>query len=699
MGKYKWIIILSILMIFSTITVFAENNDMIQVSMNGEKVNVRQVAVLLDGQALESQVPSFIHIDRTLVPLRFVAESYGAEVGWEQSTKTATVAYEDKEISLKIDSPIANLNGETKVLDKNSIPRLVAFGGGDDARTMVPLAFISEILGYEVGYDEDNKAPYINSKETEDPMEEPDKTPNSSITTITDIFVDTGSTGKNKVIIKSNDPIQYQSEILSKTNKLVIDIENAVLNIKGTKDQPGSISVQDENFTKVEYSQYSKNPDTVRVVITMTDLLDYDIVPSKDGDLSVVSFVNKINDFRITKMDDKDLILIEGNDPIEYKIMKLKNPERIVIDIMDASLSTGTYHEFDYQLGFIKGIRVSQFQGDNNYSSLDRIVRVVLDIREGMSDPLVKIDNMDNNLVIYPEKSLWENMSYEVDGKDRELTISNTERTQYSVDNYPERKTLEIRVPSDASELDEGVVYIKDGLIEEIEVIKDNGDTVIQVKYNKSIVFNILSKAKDDNIILKINRNLDIKPSDRLIVIDPGHGGTDPGATSITGKHEKDLNFSVSNKLSEGLEEKGYNILMTRDTDTFVGLYERAAIANNKNADIFVSIHGNSFTGNSAINGVEVYYYPQNKSEIKIEEQYPLAKSIHDEIIKATGAGTRGVKTNSYVVVRETKMPAVLVETGFLSNPGEEQLLFTEEYQNKMVEGIIKGIESYFEMY
>ncbi|MDR7869242.1 MAG: N-acetylmuramoyl-L-alanine amidase family protein [Tissierellaceae bacterium] len=702
MRRFKWILILSILMIFSTITVFADNGDIIQVGMNGQNVDVRQVDVLMDGQALESKVPSFIYIDRTLVPLRFVAESYGAEVSWEQSTKTATVVHKDSTVKLTIDSPIASLNEDVKVLDKNSIPRLVTFSG-DDARTMVPLAFISEILGYEVGYDEDSRVPYINTKPVvEDEKEEPIEKPEDgldSLTTITDIYIDKGSTEKHKVVIKSDNKIQYTSKVLPETNKLVIDIENAILRIKDQWDKPGKVSILDDNFTRLEYSQYSLEPDIVRVVITMTDLLDYDIVSSKDEKTNIVSFVNKIDDIRLETVEGKDLILIEGNKEIEYKVMRLQNPGRIVIDILDASLSNGTYHEFPFEVGFIKGVRVSQFQADNNYSSLDRIVRVVLDINDLVVDPLLKIDNVDINLVIYPEKNLWEDISYELDGKDRILNISNEKYTLYSVENYPETKTLEIIVPSDLTDLEEGHVYVKDGLIEEIEVIKDNLNTVIQVKYNKSILFEVLSNARDKNIIVKINRNLDVKPSERIIVIDAGHGGDDPGAPSVTGKREKDLNFSVANKLRQELIEKGYNVIMTRDTDTNVDLYERARIANDNNADIFISIHGNSFVGNRNINGIEVYYWPANKSDIKIEDQYPFAKSIHDELIKATGAASRGVKTNSYVVIRETKMSAVLIETGFLSNPEEEKLLYSDEYQNNITEGIIKGVESYFEMY
>ncbi len=708
MRRFKWILILSLLMIFSTITAYADNSDIIQVNMGGNMLDVRQVPILLDGQVLESKIPSFIYIDRTLVPVRFVLENYGAEVTWDQPTKTATVIHEENTVKLTIDSPVAYINGESKVLDKNSIPRLVTFFD-EDARTMVPLAFISELLGYEVGYDEVNRLPFINTKPAQEEPVEPvesapkpiEKGPDKDVdspATITDIYIDKGSTDKHKVIIKSDGNIHYTTEIL-KRDKLVIDIHDAKLNIKGQYDKSGSLNLKDDNFTKVEYSQYSYKPDVVRIAITITDNLDFDIVPSKDGKTNVISFVNKIDDFRIESVDGKDLILIQGNDNIKYKVMRLKNPERIVIDMMDTSLSSGTYFEFPYELGFIKGLRVSQFEADNNYSSLDRIVRVVLDVQDMVIDPLIKIDNVENDLLIYPEKNLWEDISYDADGKDRILTINDVGNANYLLENYPERKVLEIIVPSDLTQIEEGHVYIKDGLIEEIEVIKDNKDTIIQVKYNRSIVFDLLSKNKDKDFVLQINRNLDVKPADRIIVIDPGHGGTDPGAISVNGRREKDLNLAIASKLNEGLLDKGYNVIMTRDGDTNLGLYGRSGLANEYFADVFISVHGNSIAGNKGINGLEVYYWPQNRSNIKTYEQYPFAKAIHDEIVKATGGTSRGIKTNSFVVIRETKMPAVLIETGFLSNPEEENLLFNGDYQNKIVEGIIKGVESYFEIY
>jgi len=693
MKRLKWLMVLTFLLILSSTTSFAVGSDFIQIAMNGQVVQVRQVPIYLDGQALESKVPSFIHIDRTLVPIRFVMETYGAEVEWDQSTKTATVLYEDKVISLTIDSPIAKVNDDERVLDKNSIPRLVVFEN-KDARTMVPLAFISEVLGYEVGYDEVKRVPYMNSKKDvekpEDEVESPDQT--DSRTLVKDISLEKGSSGQYKVVIRSNEKLKYASRILT-NNKLVVDIKGAKLDLEDS--DLSSINLRDKNINKVEFKQHSE--DVVRLTIFMTDMLDYDITSLDDGKTNVISFVNKIDQILLDKMYDRDVIVVEGKDRIQYKTMRLHNPERLVVDLLDASLSKGPYFNFDYQLGPIERVRVSQFQPDNNYSPYDRIVRLVLDLREG-TNPNIIIDNVVNKLVIYPEKSLADFVYHSLEGKERILRIKNDESVQYKLTNYPERKTLEVRLPYVATEIVEGQMYIKDGLVEEIIAFREDQDMVIEIKYNKSILYESLSNTWAGDIILKLERNSDIKPWERLIVIDPGHGGSDPGAKSVNGRFEKDLNFSIGLKLNEALKAKGYNTLMTRERDEFIDLYDRAGIANENYADIFISIHGNSVGNNTSVKGLEVYYCSENKTHIE-DELYPLAKSIYDELIKATGAKERGVKTARYVVIRETLMPSVLIETGFLSSPEEEALLYSEEYQDKIVEGIVKGVERYFEIY
>lgn len=693
MKKQKIILSLFVLLFLFSQIGHAASNKTIQVSMNGAKVSVTQVPIIMDGQAINTEFPSFVHTDRTLVPIRFVAENYGAQVDWDQKTKTAIVIYGDKGGKFTIDSNIAIINGEKKILDKYAIPRIASLDG-NNGRTMVPLRFVTEIFGYDVGWDSAKNAPYINSKQDTKP-----EVPQIGVGLISSISVGKGSTDKSKLYVNSSNAIEYETMFLQESNKLVIDIKDSKLSLSNSGNAPGTINVNDNIIDKIQYSQFSSNPNITRIVITFRQDVQYNIVLTNDGKNMAVSFGNEVKSITKELVDGKEAIVINGTSEAKVNIMKLQNPQRIVIDLMDSILDGSTYLEYDYDLGFVKKVRVSQFSADNNYSPMDQIVRIVLDVKEGVTDPNIKIDTHEDKIVIYPEKSFWENISYTSEGKDKVFTINNLVETNYSVNQEQGNKWIEISVPRNNVDLNEGIVSIKDGLVDEIEVVKNEIETKLLIKFTKSIEYTLLSNEIDSKISLLIKKGENLKPSDRVIVIDAGHGGKDPGALSINKNKEKDLNLSVSLKLDQELRSLGYNTIMTRNTDEFIDLYERARIANDSYADVFVSIHGNSHD-NKSIAGIQVLYCPATQSEKKEIDQHPFAKSIMDELLKATGAVDKGIiQRPNLVVLRETKMPAVLVETGFLSNSAEEKLLFTEDYQNKIVNGIIKGIEKYFEMY
>ena len=175
-----------------------------------------------------------------------------------------------------------------------------------------------------------------------------------------------------------------------------------------------------------------------------------------------------------------------------------------------------------------------------------------------------------------------------------------------------------------------------------------------------------------------------------LIIIDAGHGGIDPGSDSH-GILEKDINLEIALKLQEVLHENGYSVLMTREDDNSLSLRERSDFANEKEADLFISLHQNCYAQDESVNGIEVYY---NSDKTTNDQQ--LAQMIQEALINETGAKNRGIRSdNGLVVTRETKMPAVLVETAFISNDYELDLITSEDYQNKVVEGIITGIENF----
>lgn len=196
-----------------------------------------------------------------------------------------------------------------------------------------------------------------------------------------------------------------------------------------------------------------------------------------------------------------------------------------------------------------------------------------------------------------------------------------------------------------------------------------------------------------------------ITTSKKVVVLDPGHGDGDPGATS-GGVQEKALNLFVSLKVKSRLEAKGYEVIMTRKDDTFLELSERATLANQSKADIFVSIHANAFNGTA--HGIETYSYNRkgnaknplvaNNSDRNLRSG-ALALSVQNALVNKTGAFNRGAKTANFHVVRETGMPAILVEMGFVDHTSERAKLRTNAYQDKLADGITTGIVNYFNKY
>ena len=196
------------------------------------------------------------------------------------------------------------------------------------------------------------------------------------------------------------------------------------------------------------------------------------------------------------------------------------------------------------------------------------------------------------------------------------------------------------------------------------------------------------------------------KNTKRAIFLDPGHGGSDSGAVE-NGVREKDLTLSVYNKVSSRLASLGYTVLTSRNTDKDVGLVSRADQANKSNADMFLSIHFNA-GGRGTAYGIETYYYKHeqgyepeinkdnhNSSE-RIEKSRKLANKIQQNLLYKTGAYDRGVKRASFAVLRETSIPSILVELGFIDNQEEVNKIKTNEYQEKLADGIVDGIVEYY---
>jgi N-acetylmuramoyl-L-alanine amidase len=169
----------------------------------------------------------------------------------------------------------------------------------------------------------------------------------------------------------------------------------------------------------------------------------------------------------------------------------------------------------------------------------------------------------------------------------------------------------------------------------------------------------------------------------RTVVLDAGHGGFDRGGVPGQRISEKDKTLDVAQRLRRILVASGYRVIMTRDSDVFIPLGTRVAIANSYRGAVFVSIHFNCASRVGA-NGIETYYYRGDSAS--------LAASIHRNVVSSATSENRGIRQRGFYVLRRTTIPSVLVECGFLTNPTEGRLAQTTDYRQRLAEQIARGI-------
>jgi N-acetylmuramoyl-L-alanine amidase len=253
----------------------------------------------------------------------------------------------------------------------------------------------------------------------------------------------------------------------------------------------------------------------------------------------------------------------------------------------------------------------------------------------------------------------------------------------------------------------------------------------IEQQRGKILVPNDFQQKVISRMLNVVERPLSIHKFSR-IVVDAGHGGKDPGTIGRTsGIQEKEVVLDISRRLKKALQGRGFEVVMTRERDEFISLAKRTEIASKARADLFISIHANS-NPQSSIQGMEIYTHRilgyQDKKEdqrqtnqqllfkglsmkqgdaalertlsdmlyrFKEEETEPLASHVARSMAYSTKVKNRGVKSSGFFVLRNTLIPAVLIEVGYLSNSKEERLLRSDDYRQKLADGLAESIAHY----
>jgi len=225
------------------------------------------------------------------------------------------------------------------------------------------------------------------------------------------------------------------------------------------------------------------------------------------------------------------------------------------------------------------------------------------------------------------------------------------------------------------------------GQIEALEAREDGEVWVLEARLPNGPL-DIQNRLEDDGktLVLAIQRQTVVNSKRPLILIDPGHGGDDPGAVGAGGTRESEVNLAIALKLQEALQARGVNAVMTRTGDVTLDLASRARMVDQMGAQALVSVHANSHDVPSAL-GLETYY--------RTPVSQPFAQQIHQVLVNDLQRPDRGVREARLFVLRHPTIPSALIEAGFISNPEEEGLLADRDYQKKAAEAIAKGITSY----
>lgn len=407
-----------------------------------------------------------------------------------------------------------------------------------------------------------------------------------------------------------------------------------------------------------------------------------------DGDRSgTISFVAGTNKIII------DTIALD-----DYKIFRLSNPSRIVIDIPQNLIDA---REYNYPSGRIyTKIRTGQYETTT--------ARMVIEVSEN-TDWEAKQDG--KSLTVSFMNSGIKNLVYTSAGSNAAIKLTSPgirqliQQNMNNIEFEDDKKsgTFTFILPKGIIDLGSGKLQAGEKNINTIHTLTTGSKTYLAIsRENIDAFYQISFTDSNDEVLIVLSDGTqnqqsgntpsptptpipEQKPvnSGKLVVLDAGHGGSEIGADY--GKEEKWYNLDITLKTAAILREKGVNVKLTREKDEFVSLYDRAKMANNWNADVFVSIHNNAFFDKNT-NGTMTFFYT---GSYKGKE---YATIIQNDLLKNLGSKDIGVRSENFVVIRDTKMPAVLVEIGCLSNDNERAKLDTEEYRMKAAQSLAESI-------
>lgn len=612
-------------------------------SSNSTMYPASDIKVYVNGKLQSFDVSPVIENGRTLVPMSTIFKNMGASVSWNQSTQTVTASKSGSTVSLTIGAATALIDGQARKLD---VPAKIVNG-----RTLVPLGFVGSAYGGRVAWDPDQRQ--------------------------VEIICPPNPTDKLFAVVIDADSVNLRASSASSATTV------------GTASRGEQFGVSAEENGWYQVSYWGKPAWVAGWLIspvwssrsngTSTPANK----PSNNTSANPPS-VSTGKELAISFSEDSSGFDLKMTSPVGSKVQVSETAATITYNFSDCSLKSDYSARKDF--GGVSLVITGKNLGSG--------VQVQASLPGGVAYKKSSGAN-SHSLRIYNFITSLSRSTFNVSGEN--LTIKTALGHKFS--QQQSGNTMIISLPGVAKGLAQSSYTYSSQSLQSMSIVQQNDTsgiptTVVTIKTREAAKFSIGS-SDDDQVLHILFINIkDIPPRNSLVVLDPGHGGTDPGASGQYSK-EKDINLAISLKVGAILTQKGIRVEYTRKTDSAVALADRGPIANLLNAALFVSIHCNAAENREA-QGTETWFWAPSSNPslyMQKDEREKLATAVQTRLTASLGRPDRGVKSyQNLCVLRMAEMPCALAEVAFLSNLEDERLLNQDSFQILAAKAIAEGI-------
>lgn len=692
--------------------------------------------VTIDGKSVNvSTLPSIIMNQTTLVQAYkvFAESSIKAAYKYDSTSQNVTLSKGDNEIILTLGSKKAMVNGKSKTMDE--APRLVKNKANNKSYVMVPGKFVAENLGYNYVWSGSAKTSIITTPkitvppsddpeddwETEAPdvSEDPDETEGFYVTygllsdlmaqvdylknLVNEDIVNPNGTPANIISIEQENVIYPDKMVYTVTSNFplgnissVHKDENTIKITLGNTKAEDKIYLMENSIVKDITASYSAESNSTELFMGLNNPnAKYSIELSGGNTIMKVSvYYNYISEVITENTMDHDIITING--------VYTPNPSVTSDDTFIYLDFANTMNGVGEQSTTIEGEQINELAIMTTGTNMARLTItkqpfVEYSMEKVGDSCIITLTSLksEDEPVVKPEKPAKPDSNIKADIK---IAIpSNVNSKQISNTDMYYKNQFKITIPGNQKSFyDANPVSSSNSVISNIKAsVNSAGNTELLVTTKKLQGYKITEKGSYLYVVVGDPRNI----YDKIVVLDAGHGGTDPGAMH-GGYKEKDLNYKILYTTLKSYFDNNSDIkaYWSRYDDTFISLSDRAAFAKKVGADFFISLHMNAASSSAA--GTEIYYSKDNnKNTASGLNSKNLASTFISKLTKELGSNNRGVKENGLYVCKNNTVPAILIELGFMTNSTELKNLTNTTYQNKAAKAIYESIETIFNQY